>query len=122
MTGLSLALGPILGGVLVDGIGWHSVFWINLPIAGAAAICAARFVPESRALRARNVDPVGQALMVMVLGSVVSAIIESRRLGWASPVIVGLLAITVLATLCLFAYEPRRVDPLLELRLSAACR
>ncbi|MEV6029392.1 MFS transporter [Streptomyces sp. NPDC052036] len=117
MTGLSLALGPILGGALVDGFGWHSIFWINVPIVAAAIVCTAVFVPESRAARARRFDPVGQTLIILVLGSVVFSIIESRRLGWTSPVILGLLAVAVLGVLCILGYEPRRVDPLLELRL-----
>ncbi|MFB9630003.1 MFS transporter [Nonomuraea helvata] len=117
MTGLSLGLGPILGGALVDGLGWRSIFWINVPIVAAAIVCAALFVPESRAARARRFDPVGQTLVVLVLGSLVYAIIESGRLGWTSPVILGLLAVTVLGVLGILAYEPRRVDPLLELRL-----
>jgi MFS family permease len=113
MTGLSMVLGPILGGGLVERFGWHSVFWINLPIVGAA-LCAARFVPESRVARARRVDPVGQALIVVALGALVYAIIESRRLGWTSPGTVGLLGITALAALGIIAFEPRQVDPLLD--------
>jgi EmrB/QacA subfamily drug resistance transporter len=117
MSGLSLALGPILGGVLVDGFGWRSIFWVNVPIVAAAIVCTALLVPESRAPRARRFDPVGQTLMILVLGSVVSAIIESGRLGWSSPVIGGLLAVAVLGLLGILGYEPRRADPLLELRL-----
>jgi EmrB/QacA subfamily drug resistance transporter len=118
MAGLSLALGPILGGALVDGFGWHSIFWINVPVVSAAMVCTALFVPESRAARARRFDPVGQALVILVLGSVVYAIIESTWLGWTSPVILGLLAVAALGVLGILGYEPRRVDPLLELRLS----
>ncbi len=117
VTGLSLALGPILGGALVDGFGWHSIFWINVPIVAAAIVCTALFVPESRAARARRFDPVGQTLMILMLGSVVYAIIESRWLGWTSPVILVLLAVAVLSVLGIVGYEPRRADPLLELRL-----
>ncbi|OLZ65351.1 MFS transporter [Streptomyces sp. IMTB 2501] len=117
MSGLALALGPILGGGLVDAFGWRSVFWINVPIVAVAIVCAALFVPESRAARARRFDPVGQALMVLVLGSVVYAIIESRSLGWTSPVIIGLLAVAALGVAGILGYEPRRADPLLELRL-----
>jgi EmrB/QacA subfamily drug resistance transporter len=117
MTGLSLALGPILGGALVDGLGWHSIFWINVPIVAAAIVCTALFVPESRASRARRFDPVGQTLVILMLSSVVYAIIESKGLGWTSPVILGLLAVAVLGALGILGYEPRRVDPLLELRL-----
>ena len=94
--GLSLALGPILGGALVDAFGWRAIFWVNVPIVAAAIVCTALFVPESRAARARRFDPVGQVLVVLVLGSVVYAIIESSRLGWTSPVILGLLAVAVL--------------------------
>ncbi|MBT2213422.1 MFS transporter [Actinomadura sp. NEAU-AAG7] len=117
VSGLALALGPIAGGALVDGLGWRSVFWVNVPIAAAAIVCSALFVPESRAARARRFDPVGQFLVVLTLGALVYAIIESRRLGWGSPVILALLAVAVLGVLGLLGFEPRRADPLLELRL-----
>ncbi|TCO60988.1 MFS transporter [Actinocrispum wychmicini] len=117
VTGLSLGLGPIVGGALVDGFGWHAVFWVNVPIVAAAIVCAVLFVPESRAARARRFDPVGQVLVILVLGSVVYAIIESHELGWTSPVILGLLVLAVLGVLGILGYEPRRADPLLELRL-----
>jgi EmrB/QacA subfamily drug resistance transporter len=117
VTGLALALGPVLGGALVDGLGWHAIFWVNVPVVAAAIGSALLFVPESRAARARRVDPVGQTLVVLLLGSVVFAIIESSRLGWTSPVILGLLAVAVLSALGILSYEPRRADPLLELRL-----
>jgi len=117
MSGLSLALGPILGGALVEGLGWRSIFWVNVPIVAAALVCTALFVPESRAARARRFDPVGQALVVLVLGSVEYAIIEAGQWGWTSPVILGLFAVAGLGMMGIMVYEPRRVDPLLELRL-----
>ncbi|MFJ2270801.1 MFS transporter [Streptomyces sp. NPDC087849] len=116
-TGLSLVLGPIIGGALVDGLGWHSVFWVNVPIVAAAIVCTALFVPESRAPRVRRFDPVGQTVVILVLGGVVFAITESKGLGRTSPVILGLLAVSVLGVLGILGYESRRVDPLLELRL-----
>ena len=117
MSGLALALGPILGGALVDGLGWHAIFWVNVPIVAAAIGGTMLFVPESRAARPRRFDPAGQALVMVVLGSVVYAIVESGRLGWTSPVIIALLAVAVLGALGILGYEPRRGDPLLELRL-----
>src|SRR6266487_1904566 len=97
VAGLSLALGPILGGALVDGFGWRSIFLINVPIVAAAIVCTALFVPESRAARARRFDPVGQTLVMLMLGGLVYAIIESTRLGGTSPVILGALAVAVLS-------------------------
>jgi EmrB/QacA subfamily drug resistance transporter len=117
VSGLSLALGPILGGALVGAFGWRSVFWINVPIVAVAIVAAALFVPESRVPRARRFDPVGQALVMLVLGSVVYAIIESESLGWTSPVIIGLFAVAAAGAAGILGYEPRRGDPLLELRL-----
>jgi EmrB/QacA subfamily drug resistance transporter len=117
VSGLALALGPILGGALVDGLGWRFIFWVNVPIVAAAIVCTALFVPESRAARARRFDPAGQALMILVLGSVVYAIIESSRFGWTSPLILGLLGAAALGVAGIGVYEPRRADPLLELRL-----
>jgi EmrB/QacA subfamily drug resistance transporter len=117
ITGLSLALGPIIGGALVDGFGWGSVFFVNVPVVVLAIVATALFVPDSRAARARRFDPVGQLLVILLLGSLVYAIIESRWLGWTSPVILGLLAVAVLSVLGILRYEPRRADPLLELRL-----
>jgi EmrB/QacA subfamily drug resistance transporter len=117
MSGLALALGPILGGVLVEGFGWRAVFWVNLPIIAAAIVCTALFVPESRAAHPRRFDPVGQLLVTAVLAAVVYAIIESRSLGWLSPLILGLLAVAAIGVAAIVRYEPRRVDPLLELRL-----
>lgn len=117
MSGLSLALGPILGGALVDAFGWRSIFWINVPIVIVAVVLTTLFVPESRAPRARRFDPVGQFLVITVLGSVVYAITESNRDGWTSPTILLLLAVAVLGTAGVVTYEPRRAGPLLELRL-----
>jgi EmrB/QacA subfamily drug resistance transporter len=117
MSGLSLALGPIVGGTLVDTFGWRSIFWINVPIVLVAVVLTLLFVPESRAPRGRRVDPIGQVLVILVLGSLVYAIIESTHLGWTSPVILGLLGISVLGIVGILVYEPRRADPLLELRL-----
>src|SRR3954470_15241321 len=109
ITGLALAFGPVVGGGLVEGFGWRAVFFVNVPITLAAIVGAALFVPESRAARARRFDPVGQLLVVVLLASVVYTIIEA-----ASPWLLGLAALSLAGIL---VYEPRRADPLLELRL-----
>ncbi|WP_211193246.1 MFS transporter [Actinoplanes sp. TBRC 11911] len=110
VSGLALAVGPIVGGALVDGFGWRSVFTVNLPIVAAALVGTALFVPESRAARPRRFDPVGQALVCLVLGGTAYGIIETGALSWTTPVVGG-------ALLCLVRYESRRAEPLLDPRL-----
>ena len=115
VVGLSMALGPVVGGLLTERIGWRAIFWINVPIGLLAVVLAACFIPESRAARARRVDPVGQLLVIAALTSVVYAIIAAPRAGWASAEVLGLFAVGALCTVALLGYEPRRRDPLLEL-------
>jgi EmrB/QacA subfamily drug resistance transporter len=116
VSGLSLALGPLIGGALTQAIGWRSIFWINLPIGIAAISLAARLVPESKALRARRFDLVGQVLVFVCLFSLTSAVIEGPRAGWASGPILGLFATSGIALAGFLWYEPRRCDPLVDLR------
>lgn len=114
--GITIAAGPILGGVLVGGIGWRSVFWINVPIVIATILLTQRFVPESKAARARTFDPLGQALIIVLFASIVAATIEGPRHGWADAWIVGLLVLAVLALVGILTIEPRRSEPLIDLR------
>jgi EmrB/QacA subfamily drug resistance transporter len=115
VVGISLALGPVLGGALVDSLGWRSIFWINIPVGLAAALLAARYVPESRAPHPRRVDPVGQLLVLTVLAAVTYAIIEGPDAGWTSGRIIGFFVLSAVALAGLLAYEPHRAEPLLDL-------
>src|SRR3954453_81745 len=90
--GISLALGPIVGGTVVEAFGWRPIFWINLPVGLAAIALTLRLVPESRAPRARRFDPVGQALVIVLLAALTYGIIEAPALGWSSPAIGGAFA------------------------------
>src|SRR3954468_12868530 len=85
--GVSMALGPIVGGGLVASSGWRSIFLINLPVGLAAIALALRFIPESKAPRPRRVDPVGQALVIVLLATLTFGIIEAPSRGWTAPVI-----------------------------------
>jgi EmrB/QacA subfamily drug resistance transporter len=116
VIGLSMALGPVLGGALVEGIGWRSIFWVNVPVGLAAIALTARFVAESRAPRARRPDPLGQLLVLVLLASVTSAIIEAPSAGWLSAQTLGLFALALAALSGLLRHERRAVDPLIELR------
>lgn len=114
--GLSMALGPIVGGVLVSGVGWRGIFWVNVPIGIAALVLTARFVPESKAPRSRRFDPVGQGLIIFLLADTIYAIIEGPHHGWGSPLIVTLFAAAAVAAVALVRYEGRRKEPLLDPR------
>jgi EmrB/QacA subfamily drug resistance transporter len=114
--GISLALGPIVGGTVVSSVGWRSIFWLNVPVLLAAITLTLRFIPESKAPRARRFDPVGQAMVIVLLASLTFGIIEAPSLGWSSPAIVAAFGAAGAALLTLLAYEPRREDPLVDLR------
>jgi len=114
--GLSMALGPIAGGALVETVGWRGIFWVNVPVGVAAIILTALYVPESRAARARRPDPVGQALVIAVLSSLVFALIEGPGRGWTAPGILACFSIAVTGLVGLIGYERRRAEPLIDLR------
>jgi EmrB/QacA subfamily drug resistance transporter len=115
-VGISLALGPVVGGALVQSAGWRSIFWINIPVGIAAVILTILFVPESRAPRPRRVDPVGELLVIVLLASLTYGIIEAPAAGWLSTQSIGMFALAAAALAGLIAYERRRREPLLELR------
>jgi EmrB/QacA subfamily drug resistance transporter len=116
VVGLSMAVGPVVGGALVDAAGWRFIFWINVPVTIAAVLMTAFFVPESRAAVARRIDPVGQVLVVLLLGGLTYGIIEGKSAGWASPLIIGCFLLFLVAAVSLVLYERRRDQPLLEPR------
>jgi EmrB/QacA subfamily drug resistance transporter len=116
VAGLSLAIGPLIGGALTQTIGWRSIFWINLPIGLTAVALAAKFVPESKAPRARAFDPIGQLLVFLCLASLTTAVIEGPHTGWSSGLILGLFATAAIALAIFLTYEPRCREPLLDLR------
>ncbi|MEZ7124127.1 MFS transporter [Nonomuraea sp. AD125B] len=116
VVGISMALGPPLGGALVASVGWRSIFWINIPVGLAALVLCALFVPESRAPRPRPVDVAGQALVVVLLASLTYGLIEAPAAGWGSAQTLGCFALAALALAVLVPYELRRREPLINPR------
>ncbi len=114
VVGLSMAAGPLVGGLLVDSVGWRSIFWLNLPVGLAALLLTLRFVPESRAPRARRPDPLGQVMVIVLFGSLTYAIIEAPTAGAAT--VLPFAAVALAALGGLLWYEPRRTEPLIDLR------
>ena len=114
--GVSLALGPVVGGLLIASVGWRGIFWVNIPVGVAAIVLTALFVPESKAPHPRRLDAVGQVLVIVTLASLIYGIIEGPEHGWGSPEIIGCFALFAVALATLLVYEPRRREPLLDLR------
>jgi EmrB/QacA subfamily drug resistance transporter len=120
VIGVSLALGPVLGGTLVESVSWRAIFWVNVPVGVAAMVLAGLFVPESRAARARRFDPVGQVLVIVALASLTYGIIEAPAAGWLAARTLGLFAVAALAAGSLVRYESRRAEPLVDVRFFRA--
>jgi EmrB/QacA subfamily drug resistance transporter len=116
VVGVSMALGPVVGGVLVTSVGWRSIFWINIPIALTAVILALRYIPESKAAVARKVDVPGQVLVILFLASLTYGIIESPEKGWSSSLIIGAFAVAAVSLVAFLVWEHRASEPLIDLR------
>ena len=116
VVGISMALGPIVGGALIQYVDWRAVFWINLPICALAVLLTAIFVPESKSATMRDLDPVGQALGVAFLFGVVFVLIEGPGFGWTDPRTLAVATIALLALVAFLRYESRRRDPFIDLR------
>jgi EmrB/QacA subfamily drug resistance transporter len=116
MIGISMSLGPVLGGALVDSVGWRAVFLVNVPVGILAIVLTALYVPESRADHARRIDPVGQVLVVVALATLTYGIIEGPSAGWLSAQTLGMFAVSIAAFASLVGYELRRPEPLIEVR------
>jgi EmrB/QacA subfamily drug resistance transporter len=116
VMGVSMALGPIVGGLLVSSVGWRSIFWVNVPVGLAAMVLALRFIPESRAPVARRVDVVGQVLAIVFLASLTYGIIEVPQSGWTAPKILTALVVAALSLIGFAAWERRAPEPLVDLR------
>ena len=111
------AIGPTLGGFLVQRVGWPSIFLVNAPVGLVVLTLTWRFVAESRDERPRRFDVPGQLLFVAAVGSFAYAVIEGNQSGWLSPEILALFAFSG-GALAAFVYRERRGgDPMMDLTL-----
>ncbi|WP_102145322.1 MFS transporter [Mycobacterium hubeiense] len=116
VVGISMALGPVVGGLLIEVVSWRAVFWINLPICLLAIVLTAIFVPETKSATMRHIDPIGQGLAVLFLFGVVFALIEGPGMGWTDPRTIGVAVVAALAFVVFLFYEAWRHDPFVDLR------
>jgi EmrB/QacA subfamily drug resistance transporter len=116
VVGISMALGPVVGGALVAAADWRAIFWINVPIGVLAIVLVTRVVPESRAPRPRRLDPLGQVTAMVFLAALTYAIIEAGDAGWSSTRVQASAIIAAAAFIGFIARERRAAEPLIDLR------
>jgi EmrB/QacA subfamily drug resistance transporter len=116
-TAITAAIGPVLGGWLIEHVSWRAVFFINVPLALIVLALVFLHVPESHDLESRGLDWIGAALATLSLGALVYGLIESSRLGFADPVIVGALIFGVFTAIVFLIVEARQRNPMLPLTL-----
>ena len=119
-SAITTALGPVLGGWLIQHASWRWIFFINVPLAAAVMLISWWRVPESRGPVAKQIDLPGALVVTVGLGGLVYGLIESPQLGWGHPRVVGSL---VLGAVCLIAFpfiEARAASPMVPLKLFRA--
>ncbi|MCA1728841.1 MAG: MFS transporter [Actinobacteria bacterium] len=116
-TGITTAIGPVLGGYLVDNVSWRAAFLLNVPLAIAVILIAVRHVPESRDPDARRLDIPGAILATVGLGGIVYGLIESSTAGFGSPAVILSLLLGALALVAFVAREQRTQEPMMPLTL-----
>jgi EmrB/QacA subfamily drug resistance transporter len=115
VSGLGVALGPVVGGAVIDGISWHWIFWLNVPIGLALAPVAARVLRESHG-PARRLDLGGLLLASAGLLGLTFGIVRGNGQGWTSPEILGTLIAGALLLVAFVMWELRQKEPMLPMR------
>lgn len=116
-SGVTAALGPVLGGYLVENLSWQAAFLMNVPLAIAVVLISVRYVPESRDPGARRLDLPGAALATLGLGGVVFGLIEASARGLADPLVIASLTIGAAALVAFVLVERSSPEPMMPLGL-----
>jgi EmrB/QacA subfamily drug resistance transporter len=116
-TAITTALGPVLGGWLIEHGSWRWAFFLNLPIACAVLAISLWRVPESRASRFQQIDWLGALLATLGLGGLVTAFLESAKLGWGNPLVFGSMLGGATSLIIFIVVEARSSSPMLPLAL-----
>lgn len=116
-TAITTALGPVLGGWLIEHASWHWVFFINIPLAALVIAISLRHVPESRSVNAGQIDWLGAAIATIGLAALVYGTLESSALGWRHPRVLGALILGLASTVFFVFVESRVNAPMVPLEL-----
>jgi EmrB/QacA subfamily drug resistance transporter len=119
LAGLAVAAGPLVGGGVTQGISWHWIFWVNVPIGVAAVALSMRLLPESHGARER-LDLTGVGLVTGGVVAIVWALVRANQSGWTSPEIVTTLTAGAVLLIAFVAWENRVFQPMVPLRLFGA--
>ena len=117
VTGLAVAIGPLLGGVLTSGLSWRWIFFVNVPIGIAAVIIALAKVAESRAAQASRPDWLGFSLFTVALSSLVYGLIESNQRSFTDGLVLGCLAVASVLLVVFVIVELRSAQPMFDMKL-----
>ena len=117
VTGLAVAIGPLLGGVLTSGLSWRWIFFVNVPIGIAAVIIALAKVTESRAAQASRPDWLGFSLFTVALSSLVYGLIESSQRSFTDGLVLGCLAVAAVLLAVFVIVELRSAQPMFDMKL-----
>jgi EmrB/QacA subfamily drug resistance transporter len=116
LAGLAVALGPIIGGAVTQGLDWHWIFWINVPIGAVALPLSTRLLPGSYGVR-EPFDLLGVTLVTGGVVAIVWALVRGDQSGWASADIISCLVGAAVLLLAFAAWERRVREPMMPLRL-----
>ena len=116
VSGIGVAVGPIMGGLLVEHFGWNSVFYVNLPVCAVAIIGCMVFVPTSRDPKESPLDPIGALLSIAGLGALLYGVIEAPDNGWTAPHVLAGLGLGVLFLGLFAAWEAHTPHPMLDVK------
>ena len=116
-TAITTALGPVLGGWLIEHASWRWAFFLNVPIAAIVVSISLRHVPESRDATANRVDWLGAVVATVGLGGVVYGLVESTSLGWGHPLVLGSLIVGLINLVGFVFVEARVSSPMVPLTL-----
>ncbi len=120
IAGAAVVLGPVVGGLLVSGLGWRWIFFLNLPLAVVAVLIGWTTLPRhEHRIRGGTIDVAGPILLALSLVSLVYALLTANDRGWTDPLVLGCFAVAVLALAAFLILESRLRYPILDLRLFA---
>jgi len=117
IIGIGLAFGPLLGGLITASASWRWIFYINIPVIIASFIICMATVHESRLKEKMKIDWWGMLLMSLFVSSLIYAVTEGPDFGWSSPLIIGLLILSLVSLVLLLVVEQRAAMPLFPLKL-----